>query len=192
MAKTRFDTVILVVAAQRPQGVGHRASSVRHDRCVAGVGLRLPGVQASDAAHRQARQLADIDALSAGDGERQRFDRRGLVDDEQHPAVRLQRGDQLDQLRFVLGESPITQRQPRRVERGGVMRRPPTSTPTNTSMGTSSFRLMPMLPFDHRSEVGRGYGNKSRHPRCGGLENRSCPYQRPPATRNSPATPQNR
>jgi hypothetical protein len=61
-------------------GIVRAASSVRHRPCgvgddvgVAGVGLALAGVQVGQAAHRQAGQVADVDAAVAGDRDGQRL-----------------------------------------------------------------------------------------------------------------------
>jgi hypothetical protein len=77
----------LVVAADAAQGVGHGARGVGDDVGVAGISLGLTRVQVSDSAHRQPGQVGHLDTELASDRDRERADRSGLVDHDQHPAV---------------------------------------------------------------------------------------------------------
>ena len=65
----------------------HGAGGLSDDVGVSGVGLGLAGVQVRDAAHRQARQVADQNAGGLGHGDRQGADGGGLVHDQQQGPV---------------------------------------------------------------------------------------------------------
>jgi hypothetical protein len=77
------------------QGVRHHPGGVSDDVGVAGVGLRRPRVQVSDPPHRQAGQVGHAEPHRPGDGDRQRTDRVGLVDHDQHRSVLAQPGEQV-------------------------------------------------------------------------------------------------
>lgn len=68
---------------QSAQRMGHRSGAPGDDRCIAGIGLGLTGVQIRNAAHRQARQIRHCDPFGTSDSDRQRTDRCRLVNDEQ-------------------------------------------------------------------------------------------------------------
>ena len=93
----------LIIGADPAQGVRHRASRVGDDVGVSGVGLPFAGVQVGDAAHRQPRQVADVEAQGAGDCDRQRADRSRLVDDHQDPAVLAKPAEDGGQSLLVVG-----------------------------------------------------------------------------------------
>ena len=50
-------------------------------------GFRQPWIEISDAAQRQPGQVGDFVSACAGDGDRQRADGVGLVDNDQHRPV---------------------------------------------------------------------------------------------------------
>ena len=60
--------------------MGHRPRGFGDDVRVAGIGLRIPGVQVRDPAHRQTGQILHRDAHRLGHRDRQRADAGGLVD----------------------------------------------------------------------------------------------------------------
>jgi hypothetical protein len=111
----------LVAGVQVAQGVGHRAGGVGDDERVARVGLGLPGIQVGDPAHRQSGKVGDQAAGVAGHGHRQRPDRGGLVDHDQHLAVLGELGEQRAQLRLAVGQRPVGQALAARCQRGGVV-----------------------------------------------------------------------
>jgi len=94
---------LLVGQPKRAQCVRHRASGFGNDRGIAGIGLGFAGVQISDAAHSQSRQIGDEYAFIAGNGHGKRADGGRLIDDEQKSTMRLEFGDEGAQLGLVVG-----------------------------------------------------------------------------------------
>ncbi len=111
----------LVVGADPAQGVRHRPGGLGDHVGVAGVGLGLPGMQVGDAAHRQPGQVGHRDPQITSDGDGQRSDRGGLVDDHQHRAVLGQPGQHGAQRRFVVGQGLVVHPLPVGVDRAGVV-----------------------------------------------------------------------
>ena len=102
-----------VDSAQRMRnGPGRVGDHIR----VAGVGLGRPRVQIGDPAHRQTGQVGHREPHGTGDRDRQRADRVGLVDHDQHPSVFSQTTEQVPQPVLVLWQ--------RRVEDPSALSRP--------------------------------------------------------------------
>jgi hypothetical protein len=72
------------------QCVGHGPGRFGDDERVPCAGFRFAGVLVRDPAHRQPGQVSDGDTGGLGDRDRQRTDRRGLVNHEQDTAVLVQ------------------------------------------------------------------------------------------------------
>ncbi|BFO16800.1 hypothetical protein SHKM778_31880 [Streptomyces sp. KM77-8] len=112
----------LVVRRQVTQSVRHGAGGIGDDRSVAGVGLRLAGVEVGDPPHRQSRQISDTTAGVAGNGQRQGADRGWLVHHNQHcPVPGLQLLEQLTQPRFTVGQRLVEHFLARLCQCGAVM-----------------------------------------------------------------------
>ena len=105
---TQFSELI-TVSLEGAQGMGHGAGRLGDDGSVAGIGLGLPGVQVGDAPHRQSRQAAHRNALTAGHGHGQGTDGGGLIHHQQQLSVGTQSGDHRAQLIFVIGQGLVIQ-----------------------------------------------------------------------------------
>ncbi len=90
-----------------PQRVRKRASRLGDDGRITSISLRLTWVQIGDATHRQARQIANEDVLRLSDRNRQRTDRRGLIDDEEDLTVLFQLPDNVSKLGLIVGQSLV-------------------------------------------------------------------------------------
>ena len=80
-------------------------------------------MQVGDTAHRQARQVGDLNSQRSGYRDRQGSDRCRLVDDHQSGSVGDELGEDLDQRRFVVGQWSVVQPFPDRVQRARVVLR---------------------------------------------------------------------
>jgi hypothetical protein len=110
-----------VLEVDRPEGARHGAGGLSDDGGVAGVGLGLAGVEVRHPAHGQAGQVGDLGAGVQADRDGQRPDRRGLVDDQQHPPALGQLGDDRAELRLVVRQRLVEEFGSVFVERDGVV-----------------------------------------------------------------------
>ena len=78
-------------------------------------------MQVGDATHRQAGQIPHKDAFGIGDGDGQRADGFGLVDDQEDLAAPLELLDHGAQFCFVVGERFVVEPFPGAVQRDRVM-----------------------------------------------------------------------
>ncbi len=72
-------------------------------------------------------------AAAARTRDRQRADRRGLVNDDQHRAVPAELVEQLPQPGLIVGQRPVVQPLADRIKGDGMVLALPTSSPTNTA-----------------------------------------------------------
>jgi len=101
--------------------VRHRSGGVGDDERVARVGLRVAGIEIRGPSHREAWQVGDLHAHRSRDGDRQRADRVGLVDDHQHPTVLGQPREQVLELGLVLRQGLVEHLLAGDVEGAGVV-----------------------------------------------------------------------
>jgi hypothetical protein len=85
------------------------AGGVGDDERVPGVGLSFARIQLGDPPHRQPGQIADLDTHAASHRDRQRADRRRLVDHHQHPTMPSQFGEQLPQRCLLVRQGSVGQ-----------------------------------------------------------------------------------
>ena len=98
---------LLVGDLDRPERVRHGAGRFGDDRRVSRVGLRLTGMQIRDAPHRQPRQVTNESTCGLRDRDRECTDRRGLIYDQQHHAMRGELVDHRPQLALVVRECSV-------------------------------------------------------------------------------------
>jgi hypothetical protein len=99
----------LVAGIDAAQGVRQGAGSVCDDVGVAGVGLGGAGMQVGQAAHGQPGQVSHLMPAGAGDRDRQRTDRGGLVDHDEDATVAGQLGEQGPKSGFGVGQLRVVQ-----------------------------------------------------------------------------------
>lgn len=98
----------VVVEVARAQRVGHRPGCVHDDERVVRVGRGLAGIEIGDLPHRQARQIDDMAAKVAGDGQWQGSHGGDLVDDDQDGSLLgLQLGEDLAEAGLAAGQALV-------------------------------------------------------------------------------------
>jgi hypothetical protein len=130
----RFGGKVVVVADQHvefgqgvvadidaPQSVRQGSGGVGDDERVTGVGFGVARIQVGNAAHREPGQIGDIVAAGPGDRDRQRTDRGGLVDHDQHRSVRREFLEHRSQPWLAVRKRCIVQPTAGRVQADGVM-----------------------------------------------------------------------
>ncbi|GAA3613694.1 hypothetical protein GCM10022236_14520 [Microlunatus ginsengisoli] len=115
------------------RGVGKGSGGVGDDVGVASVGLGRPGLQIGDPTHRQTREVGHLESEGTGHGDRQRADRVGLIDHDQHPSVFGQPTEQVPQPAFVLRQRRVEEPVALVVQGARVVCLLPTSRPQNAS-----------------------------------------------------------
>ena len=126
------------------------------------VGLRLSGMQVSDATHRQARQIPDEDVFGLRDGDRQGADRGRLVDDHEDGAVLFEFLQHRPHLGLVIWQCLVEDNLASLVQGDGVV--------FSFADIDTDEHVDAAIVLDHHSSVqsnftGLVHGVKSRHPR---------------------------
>ena len=93
----------LLVGSDPAQGVRQGTGGVGDDEGVTSVSLGLTRMQIRKPTHGQPREVGDDDAHAPGYGDRERANRRHLVDDCEHLPMRLQLTEQRPQCALIVG-----------------------------------------------------------------------------------------
>ncbi len=153
------------VLRPRAQCMRHGARGLGDDGGIPRIGPGLAGMQIGNAAHGQSRQISDLKAFCARYRDRQGAYRGGLIGDEQGRAVYSESGDQRSQLLFIIWQGLIRQPLSRSVQRHGMVRPFPHSTPIKISTPSqSSWSVIPTSRIA-MTLTANDHGRKSRHPR---------------------------
>ena len=87
--------------------MGHRSSRLGDDRGIPSIRLGFARVQVRDAAHGEPGQIRHCDPFGACDSDRQRPDRRRLINDEQQRPMGSEFPEQRLKLRFAVGQRSV-------------------------------------------------------------------------------------
>jgi hypothetical protein len=109
------------VVANPPQGMRQRASGIGDHKGITGVGLAFARIQIGDPAHRQTGKVGDRDPTRASHRDRQRSDRRRLVDHHQDPATDAQLIQQRAKACLIVRQRTIDQTAATAIKRNRMM-----------------------------------------------------------------------